>query len=250
MWDAAGALEDREIVLDERERPDQVLVEAAREGNNEAFGELVRRHRARAYGWAARLTGDDHLAEDIVQEALIRAFLQLGQLLDSRRFQPWLKAIVHNQVHMKLRRGGPYGKERPYSGFVVIDDEREPGGHIDELLAGMSKKFGYNENVGLDPAEVIARREVFDTFRQLLSCLTEKERGIFEAHFFRELSANEIAILFGTTSSSVYNHLSRARVKVRQERIHICIRGYVERRRQEAKPARVLLDSGMIILKG
>lgn len=250
MWNAAEVLADREVVQEEGERPDRVLVEAAREGSNEAFGELVRRHRAMPYGWAARLTRDGHLAEDIVQEALIRAFLQLGQLLDSRRFQPWLKTIVHNQVHMKLRRGGPYGKERPFSGFVTAEEEREPGGHIDELLARLSKKIDYNGDVGLDPAEVVARCEVLETFRELLSCLTEKERGIFDAHFFRELSSNEIAVLFGTTASSVYNHLSRARVKVRQERIRICIRGYVECRKQESKPARVLLDPDKIILKG
>lgn len=250
MWDAAEVLADREALEEEEASPDRVLVEAAREGSSEAFGELVRRHRARAYGWAAKLTRDGHLAEDIVQEALIRAFLQLGQLLDSHRFGPWLKTIVRNQANMKLRRGGPYGKERPISGFVTNKD-REPGGHVDELLARLSHKVDHEQvGVGLDPAEVIARREVFETFRELLRCLTEKEQGIFEAYFFRELAPDEIAVLFGTTTSSVYNHLSRARTKVRKERIRICICGYVERRRKESKPTRVMLDPGGIILKG
>lgn len=152
---------------------------------------------------------------------------------------------------MKLRRGGPYGKERPFSGFFAAEGEREPSGQVDELLARLSQKVDYNYGSnGLDPAEVVTRREVFETFREMLRCLTEKERGIFEAYFFRELSPDEIAVIFGTTMSSVYNHLSRARAKVRRERIRICIRGYVDRRRQEAKPAQVLLDPGKIVLKG
>lgn len=241
----------RDVAGEEDARPDDVLVDAAREGSGEAFGELVRRHRARAYGWASRLTRDGHLAEDIVQEALIRAFLQLGQLLDSRRFGPWLKTIVRNQTYMKLRRGGPYGKEKPFSGLVALEDEREPGGYVDALLARLVLKTQDGQGgSGLDPAEVLARREVLETFREWLRCLTEKERAIFEAHFFREMPPNEIAELFGTTTASVYNHLSRARAKVRRERIRICIRGYVERRKQEAKPTRVLLDRSGIDWKG
>lgn len=251
MRHAAGLQTNCKIEQQQEQRPDRELVDEAREGSSEAFGELVRRHRARVYGWAARLTRDGYLAEDIVQEALIRAFLQLDQLLDSRRFGAWLKTIVRNQAHMKLRRGGPYGKERPFSGFFAAEGEREPSGQVDELLARLSQKVDYNYgSIGLDPAEVVTRREVFETFREMLRCLTEKERGIFEAYFFRELSPDEIAVLFGTTMSSVYNHLSRARAKVRRERIRICIRGYVDRRRQEAKPAQVLLDPGKIVLKG
>ena len=51
-------------------------------GNREAFGELVRRHRGKALGWATTLSRDITLAEDIVQDALIRAFLHVGELAD------------------------------------------------------------------------------------------------------------------------------------------------------------------------
>jgi RNA polymerase sigma factor (sigma-70 family) len=94
---------------------DQALVEQARHGDQEAFGELVRRHRAKAFGWAASITRDDFTAEDIVQDALIRAFLHLSKLLDSTRFVPWLQRIVYNQAYTKLRRGGPYRYNWGYS---------------------------------------------------------------------------------------------------------------------------------------
>lgn len=184
MWRTARVRLDMEVEEEQGARDDRALVEAAREGNSDAFGELVRRHRARAHGWASRLTRDGHLAEDIVQEALIRAFLQLGQLVDSRRFGPWLKTIVRNEAYMKLRRGGPYGKERPFSGLLPVHEEREPGGRLDDLLARLCQKGDAERgDASLNPAEILASREVFETFREWIRCLTEKERGIFEAFF-------------------------------------------------------------------
>lgn len=94
---------------------DKELADRARYGDQEAFGELIRRHRAKVFGWASTLANDSFLAEDIVQDALIRAFLHIGQLLDTDRFVPWLQSIVRNQAYMKLRRGGPYRKEKPFS---------------------------------------------------------------------------------------------------------------------------------------
>lgn len=89
-----------------KQEADRELVERARSGDQEAFSELVRTHRAKAYGWANKITRDAYLAEDIVQDALIRAFLHLGALADTSRFLPWLQTIVRNQAYMKLRRGG------------------------------------------------------------------------------------------------------------------------------------------------
>jgi DNA-directed RNA polymerase specialized sigma24 family protein len=93
-----------------RENVERELVDRARSGDNEAFGELVRMHRAHAIGWAGTLTQDSFLVEDIVQEALILAFLHLGTLTDAGQFKSWLHRIVRNQAYMKLRRGGPFSK--------------------------------------------------------------------------------------------------------------------------------------------
>ena len=56
------------------------LVQLAQSGVREAFGELVRRHRSQMYGYARSITHESCMAEDIVQEALIRAFLHLRKL--------------------------------------------------------------------------------------------------------------------------------------------------------------------------
>jgi RNA polymerase sigma factor (sigma-70 family) len=197
-------------------------------------------HRAQAYGWAATIAKDSHLAEDIVQDALIRAFLHLGSLIDTSRFLPWLQRIVRNQAYMKLRRGGPFGKESPFTGFGALygdargEQDRETNsmdwGDIDRILFRLSRSAAAEAEQSGDPARGVLRSELMDSLRLLLNCLSKRERQIFEAHFFSELSPAEIAALFDTTTANVYNLLSRSRSKVQRERIRVAVRLYVHRR--------------------
>ncbi|MFK7692939.1 RNA polymerase sigma factor [Paenibacillus sp. HJGM_3] len=222
------------------ETDDRELVERARGGDQEAFSELVRKHRAQAFGWANHITRDEHMAEDVVQDALIRAFLHLGTLVDTGRFLPWLQRIIRNQAYMKLRRGGPFGKERPFSGFRSASADAEEGSrgdvpamdwsNIDHILFRLSRSAQAAAENSHDPASSLLRRELMDGLRALLHCLGKRERQIFEAHFFGELSPAEIAAIFETSTANVYNVLSRSRSKVQRERIRVSIRLYVQRR--------------------
>lgn len=216
------------------------LVERARGGDQEAFGELVRAHRAEAYGWANRIARDAFLAEDIVQDALIRAFLHIGTLADTRRFLPWLQTIIRNQAYMKLRRGGPYGKERTFTSLAAqsgYSDDHAAGesdamdwGDIDRILFRMSRSAVREAYRSEDMAGGMLRMELMEQLRALLHGLTKRERHVFEAHFFGELPPGEIARLFDTTTANVYNLLSRSRAKVQKERIRFAIRLYVKHR--------------------
>ncbi|WP_337913895.1 sigma-70 family RNA polymerase sigma factor [Cohnella zeiphila] len=232
--------------LSERE-----LIERAREGSREAFGELVRQYRAEALGVANRMVRDPHLAEDIVQDALIRAFLHLGSLMDTGKFNPWLCRIVRNQALMKLRRGGPYAKERPFSGWPdgggrmrpapAAEDGETDWTNIDRILFRLQTTAELEAQRRMDPSECLMRRDMLEGLRDLLRILSKRERMIFEAHFFGELPPAEIAKLLGTTTANVYNSLSRSRAKVRQERIRISIGLYVQRRAELGLPRRKVL---------
>ncbi|WP_169089858.1 RNA polymerase sigma factor [Paenibacillus sp. PL91] len=217
---------------------EQALVERARSGDEEAFGELVRRHRAKALGLAGALTKDSFMAEDIVQEALIRAFLHLGTLTDASRFMPWLHRIVRNQAYMKLRRGGPYSKEKPFIGFMsesgMTKDAGKSGqaidwGDIDSILFHLTDHALYESN-GQSPEQHVMRQEMLQSIHRLIRCLNKRERDIFEARFFGELPPAEIAVLFDTTTANVYNTLSRSRAKLQKERLRMSISLYVEQR--------------------
>jgi RNA polymerase sigma factor (sigma-70 family) len=217
---------------------DDQLVEYARTGNQEAFGELVRRHRERALGWASSITRDGQLAEDIVQEALISAFLKIGTLLEPGRFTFWLQRIVRNQAMMKLRRGGPNGKE---SSFTVMEArhahafDHGTGSELDRLLFRMSARMDEEPFVNQDPQVRLMRKELYAFLYQLLQCLTPKERAIFEAHVFRQLSPGEIAEALGVSLGSVYTSISRSRTKLQQERIRIYFQGYAQEKKKSGQ---------------
>ncbi|MDQ0062797.1 RNA polymerase sigma factor (sigma-70 family) [Paenibacillus harenae] len=231
------------------ETQEQELVERARAGENEAFGELVRRHRAKALGLAGTLTKDAYMAEDIVQEALIRAFLHLGTLTDANRFMPWLHHIIRNQAYMKLRRGGPYAKEKPFIGFMSQSGMSERGlndgamdwSDIDCILFHFASHAEEEVQRGHNPEHHMMRQETLQGIHRLIHCLSKRERSIFEARFFGELPPSEIAELFDMTTANVYNLLSRSRAKLQKERIRHSISLHVQRRSALGMPRRKLL---------
>jgi RNA polymerase sigma-70 factor (ECF subfamily) len=214
---------------------DDQLVDYARSGNREAFGELVRRHRVRALGLASSITHDGQLAEDIVQEALVSAFLRIETLMEPGRFKYWLQRIVRNQAMMKLRRGGPNGKE---SSFSVLEyrhtdlPNQGEGSDLDRLLFRMTARLDEERYTHQDPQVRLMRKELYVGLYQLLQCLTPKERAIFEAHVFRQLSPGEIAEALGVSLGSVYTSISRSRTKVQRERIRVYFQGYAQEKKE------------------
>ena len=84
-------------------RTDRELVHATRDGDKAAFGVLIDRHRRRAAAIASGLLGSGEDAEDVVQEAVLQAYLGLGRLRDPDAFGPWLGGITVNLARMRLR---------------------------------------------------------------------------------------------------------------------------------------------------
>ena len=83
---------------------DQELVDQARAGRREACETLARRHRQAAYLLALQMLGNRDDAMDVAQDAMLRFFTSLGSFDRERHIQPWLFAIVRNQVHDLWRR--------------------------------------------------------------------------------------------------------------------------------------------------
>jgi RNA polymerase sigma factor (sigma-70 family) len=80
------------------------LVEAAQAGDSEAYAALVQRFHGMAYAIAYRYVGDHHLAQDLVQDAIIEAFLHLQQLKEPSAFPGWFRQIVFRQCTRMLRQ--------------------------------------------------------------------------------------------------------------------------------------------------
>lgn len=210
-------LKDQEAIkLMEHERE---LIERAQQGDTEAFGELISLHRSKAKELAEKITRDTHLADDIVQEALIRAFLHLGSLTDTSRFLPWLSRIVRNQANMKLRRGGPNGKERSFTSMAIMapDGKQQNWDDLDSILYHLSYNAASKMVDRQDPEDSLLRKELLEIIHRLLHCLSPKERSIFKAYFFRQLAPDEIASMFHMTTGSIYTYIYRSRQKLHKE---------------------------------
>src|SRR3954467_5064602 len=72
------------------------VIARARQGDSDAFRTLVERHSRRAFQLAYRMTGNEHDAEDVVQESFIRAYRQLSRFEARAHFATWLHRIVAN----------------------------------------------------------------------------------------------------------------------------------------------------------
>jgi RNA polymerase sigma-70 factor (ECF subfamily) len=106
--------------------PDDLLLRRAREGDHDAFGELVERHQTRIYAVCLRILADPEDARDAAQEAFITAFRKLGQFRGEAAFTTWLHRIAVNACYDALRRA----KRRPMLHAIDPgDDDRalEPG---------------------------------------------------------------------------------------------------------------------------
>ncbi|MBP2018979.1 RNA polymerase sigma-70 factor (ECF subfamily) [Symbiobacterium terraclitae] len=83
---------------------ESLLITAAQRGDRDAMAALYRKHRLQAYQTALIVLRDPHLADDLVQEAFIRAFREIGRCDPGRPFAPWLARIVINLCRNALRR--------------------------------------------------------------------------------------------------------------------------------------------------
>ncbi|MNZ52810.1 ECF RNA polymerase sigma factor SigM [compost metagenome] len=222
------------------------LIALARTGHHSAFNELMLRHRKQAFEWAHQYTDDSYLAEDIVQEALINAFLYLGNLEQIEKFIPWFRRIITNQALMHLRRGGPHGKERPFSSLIHQHSEQndEDGTPIELLLSKFARQRSEMNHALNDPAKIWLRQERADLIHSMLQCLNAKEREIFDAYFFKLYTHQEISTMTSTSSSNVYTILSRSRRKIQQQQYHTNLTNYLQERASDpVTNSKVILES-------
>ncbi len=170
---------------------DAELVTKARAGDLDAFERLVARHRTRVAQIARQIVGDREAAQDIVQEALVRAFRALPSLRDGERFGPWLNTIT--------RRVGVQW---------LHDDDHRPEAMDGELTRGLPVLWGTPPQ---PPTELVAR------VRAALAVLSQRERRAMILHYLEGRSCEEIAAVLGVSNGSVRLILHHSRRKARKE---------------------------------
>jgi RNA polymerase sigma-70 factor (ECF subfamily) len=174
------------------------LIERARQGDHGAYGELVRDHQEIAFRVAFLITRSAPDAEDVTQEAFLKAWRALDRFRTGAPFRPWLLAIVANEARNRVR-SNRRRRETP---------TQEPSA----VLAAPT----------IDPIDPDPTPEdrvlATDDRRRLLAALDllrEEDRLVIGARYLLELSEAETAEALGLARGTVKSRLSRAMTRLR-----------------------------------
>lgn len=176
-------------VREEGRPAEAVLVRLAQEGNREAFAGLVDKYWERIYRWLYRLTHHQQTAEDLAQEAFLKALAHLDSFNRGGNFQAWLYRIAYN-TFLNQRRG---------AGRMTLEIYPE------NLPAG-----------GSGPEDEALSKEVFQQVARAVGRLPGDFRSAFLLRVEEGLSFREIAEVLGTTEQTARWRVFKARQKLIQ----------------------------------
>lgn len=184
---------------DEREIPllwtDNELVVAAQHGNTSAWEELLTRHRAMVYRTARRYVMNAEDAEDLVQETMLRAFVNIGTFRGESRFSSWLVAIVINAALSRKRR-------EKHIRWISLDEQE---GEEDRFCIKSAR------DMRRDPEEDYSHRELRGLLRREALKLHPRYRSILAACDLEDCSVKEVARALGMHLGTAKSRLQRAR---------------------------------------
>ena len=178
------------------------LIREAQAGSRAAFDVLVRQYEHQVLRLALHLTGSEHDAEDIYQEAFLKAYRYIGNFRFECSFYTWIYRIVTNLCLDQLRRR----KTRREDHAVVVD---RSGDEID-LLASVSDDRSFS-----NPARELDRKLLGERIQAALGKLTPRERMVFELKHYQGLRLRTIGEMLSTTEETAKNTLFRATKKLR-----------------------------------
>ena len=182
----------------DHEAREQALVAAAQAGMTGAMNDLLARHKTALYRAARRFTRTHEDAEDLVQDAMLRAFVNGHKFRNESHFGTWLIAIVHNAALSKKRKG-----KNAY--FVSLDSKREEA-------SGLARWD--IPDVRRNPEEEITKQELLAFLRKVLLRQSRTHQIILQRCVFDEIRIADTASSLGLTIGSAKSSLYRARRRV------------------------------------
>jgi RNA polymerase sigma-70 factor (ECF subfamily) len=168
------------------EASDADLVARAQQGDQAAFEELVLRHQRYVYNVAYRVLGDGPEAEDVTQDAFVRAWRSLNGFRNRARFTTWLYRIVHNLCLNRLP-----GLQRDLSQVAPME----------EMLGDSAPS----------PADLFEMQELQDFLHAELARMPEKYRLVLTLRHLQHLAYEEIAEVLDLPMGTVKTHIHRGR---------------------------------------
>lgn len=179
---------------------DRQLITQAQAGDRRAFQQLVERHQRRAFAIALSLVRDENDARELVQDAFLRVYKNLGSFQGTSSFFTWLYRIITNLSIDLIRKPG-----RP---VAELDDNRTDMEDVD---------FPFLSRVdGADPADVVRRKEIAERLRKALDALPPYHRGVIVMREIEGLSYEEMAKAMDVSKGTIMSRLFHARQKLQR----------------------------------
>ncbi|MBD3279627.1 MAG: sigma-70 family RNA polymerase sigma factor [Candidatus Pacebacteria bacterium] len=171
---------------------DEALVELVRTQDQELYRHLVRRYESKLLRYAERLTGDSALAADVVQQSLIKAYVNLQSFNLKKKFSSWVYRIVHNEAVNQLKA------EQRFLSFNL-------GEWLEELLPAKT-----------DLAADLAKKETAQQLKKCLAQLPLKYRSVLVLFYLEEKSYQEISEVLKIPVSTVGVRLLRGKKQLKK----------------------------------
>src|SRR5436190_3544943 len=158
---------------------DSLLIREAQRGNRAAFEELVRHYDQAVLRLAMHLTGSDHEAQDIYQEAFLKAYRSIGSFRFECSFYTWIYRIVTNLCLDHLRKRQVRKEDAP----VAVDAEGQTYDMLDQVA---------DARAGANPEHDLMSRELGSRIGKALGKLSPRERMVFELKHFHGLKLRTV----------------------------------------------------------
>lgn len=175
---------------------DEAIVSRVQAGDASAFELIMRRYNQRIFRVVRAILGDNDEAEDVVQDAYVRAYEHLDQFEGRAKFSTWLTKIAIYEANARRRR---LNRVRLVDPSESGNDSMEP------------------QSLDTDPLEAVSRRELRDVLAWAVDQLPADLRTVFTMRMIEGLDTNETAECLDLTASNVKVRVHRARVLLRKQ---------------------------------
>ncbi len=177
---------------------DAELIQHSLQGDQDAFASLVKKYQKGVHALAWRKIGDFHIAQEITQDAFLKAYKNLGDLKNHNLFAGWLYVIAARLCYDWRQKN------------------RTPVASLDNIEASEVDKVSYSRYTAEKQAAEAdeTRREVV---KRLLQKLPESERTVITLFYLGEMTINAIGEFLGVSPNTVKSRLSRARNRLKKE---------------------------------
>jgi RNA polymerase sigma-70 factor (ECF subfamily) len=179
-------------------------IKQIKKGDQDAFAEIVELFKDKIYQLVYRMIGNSHEAEDIAQEAFIRAYINIKSFDVNRKFSTWLYRIATNLTIDRIRK-------------------KKPDYYLDAEVAGTEGLTMYSQvaaDIALPEEEVETMELQGEIQRQILK-LPDKYRSVIVLKYIDELSLIEISEILEIPVGTVKTRIHRGREALRQQLRHV-----------------------------